>query len=185
MSLQDYRPLFEKDQVIFDLTELGLFSGLYESLWLNPDKHEDLPIDQIVDDLKIDTKDLDIAIDIAEYLKQIASVYINRLTSDLDIPYESMELFSIYSPPFYNYDTDQIELVWKTVSPESDWERLIDYIENNYYWYDGNPASTFEMEVYEKDGYYLYAELATYQYFDGKNYHNIDYDIEKDAFVLA
>lgn len=109
MSLQDYQPLFEKDQVIFDLTELGLFSGLYESLWLNPDKDEDLLIDQIIDDLKIDASDLDIAIDIDEYLKQIADVYINRLTSDLNIPYESMELFSIYSPQFYNYDTDHIE----------------------------------------------------------------------------
>lgn len=73
-----------------DLTNLGLFSGLYESMWLHSSTDDDeleYEWNNIQKDLGLSNDDmkmrLDIRISFKTYLEKIAEVYINYLSNQL------------------------------------------------------------------------------------------------------
>ena len=81
-----------------DLTEQGLFSGLYESIWLNSDyePREGYEIKE--------------SVDFESYLTAIANAFVSYLTKELG---GAWKVDSIWSPNYYNYDTDHIILSWE------------------------------------------------------------------------
>ena len=81
-----------------DLTEQGLFSGLYESIWLNSDyePREGYEIKE--------------SVDFESYLTAIANAFVSYLTKELG---GDWKVDSIWSPNYYNYDTDHIILSWE------------------------------------------------------------------------
>lgn len=93
-----------------DLTNKGLFSGLYETIWLNNDAL-DAEIEDIIqsgDATENDT--LDWTVDAKTYLKKIAETYCNVLSSVF--PNSQWVVHELYSPREYNFDTDHIVLEW-------------------------------------------------------------------------
>lgn len=91
-----------------DLTELGLFSGLYNSIWCDETPMQEEIIsscEDIFEDCSFSTqvRNLD------NLFKDIAELYCNVLENNLKGVFE---FDSYYSPSFYNYDTDHIYLNW-------------------------------------------------------------------------
>lgn len=96
----------EYNQLTIDVTELGLFSGLYESIWLNSDMDID-EVMELAEMLGVDAYDIDVTIDCHEYLEAIGELYCGMLGNELD----GTGLFrvdSLYSSKWYNFDTDHI-----------------------------------------------------------------------------
>lgn len=99
-----------------DLTELGLFSGLYNSIWEEetPSQKEIVSVcEDIFSDCSFSTqiRNLD------NLLKDIAELFCNALENSLD---GTFEFESSYSPKFYNYDTDHIYLKWTVEGKNED-----------------------------------------------------------------
>lgn len=136
-----------------DLTNKGLFSGLYETVWLNNDAL-DAEIEDIIqsgDATENDT--LDWTVDAKTYLKKIAETYCNVLSNVF--PNSQWAVHELYSPREYNFDTDHIVLEW--VNAPKDAKQQFDV-------FLGDPdTETFEQyDVYEKYGHELLNELATW-----------------------
>lgn len=91
-----------------DLTELGLFSGLYNSIWDVETPFQEETISACEDTFENCTFNTQIR-DKENLLKGIAELFCNALENSLE---GSFEFESSYSPKFYNYDTDHIYLKW-------------------------------------------------------------------------
>ena len=99
-----------KKDFIVDLTETGLFSGLYNSIWMN-DETLDFESDELSEKLSKRYNrqiNIDFSISFKEYLEKIADVYINFFENE--ILNSKWELERVYSPNEYNFDTDHIIL---------------------------------------------------------------------------
>lgn len=146
-----------------DLTSKGLFSGLYESIWLY-NEALDSEIEDIIqsgDATENDT--LDWTVDAKTYLTKIAEVCCNVLSSVF--PNSRWVTHKLYSPREYNFDTDHIVLEW--VNPPKDAKQQFDaFLEDP-------DAETFEQyDVYDKYGHELLSELAVWTKNDKPLYSN-------------
>lgn len=147
------------NQLTLDVTELGLFSGMYESIWLNSDMDID-SINEIAEQLNINSEDIETRIDFSDYRKAIAEIYCEQLQSELE-DYEGIfEIESVYSPSYYNFDTDHVIINWNSTMPLEEMEsRLKELIENS-------EASdwSFEMTCWDRQGLELYNNSVRYLY---------------------
>ena len=101
-----------------DLTELGLFSGLYNSIW--DDEMETPTMEEIIsvcEDIFEDCSFYTRIRDKENILKDIAELYCNVLENELE---GTFEYESYWSPDFYNYDTDHIYLTWNVEDKTED-----------------------------------------------------------------
>ena len=99
-------------EFIVNLTEEGLFSGLYNTIWLHDESLQDM-IFEYQDELEEKygkTIKLNLYVDPKKYLKEIAKVYIDCFQTEIEN--SNWELKELYSPKQYNYMTDQIVLTW-------------------------------------------------------------------------
>lgn len=148
---------------IVDLTEKGLFSGLYNTIWLH-----DLTLNDELDEIaeKLSNRynrniKLDFSIKFKEYLEKIADVYINCFENE--IPNSKWEIESVFSPREYNFDTDHIILKW-TNAPQNAKKIFDQYLKDI-----GNDYVDFEnFTIYDfYNGYEIIHELAEFQDWDG------------------
>ena len=97
---------------IVDLTEKGLFSGLYNTIWLHDETLNEY-LEELAEDLKKrynrDIK-VEFSISFKKYLEEIAEVYINCF--EKEISNSKWKIERISSPREYNFDTDHIILKW-------------------------------------------------------------------------
>lgn len=136
-----------------DLTNKGLFSGLYESIWLNNDALDSEIEDIIQSGDATENETLDWTVDTKVYLTKIAEVYCNVLSSVF--PNSQWVIHKLYSPREYNFDTDHIVLEW--VNPPKDAKQQFDAFLK-----DPNNETFEQRDVYEKHGYELLSQLATW-----------------------
>ena len=153
---------------IINLTELGLFSGLYNSIWMN-----DLTLCDELDELAEELKQsynkiikLDFSINIKEYLEKIAEVYINCFEEE--IPNSKWKLERVASPKEYNFDTDHILLKWIN-APKNAEKIFNNYLKQiNSGHNDDNPYYDFESNIiYDfRQGYEIVHEISTIHNWD-------------------
>lgn len=157
------------NQLTLDVTELGLFSGLYESLWINSDMDID-DINEIAEQLNVNSEDIETRIDFSDYRKAIAEIYCEQLQNELE-DYEGIfEIESIYSPLYYNFDTDHIIINWNSTMPLEEMKsRLKELIDNS-------KASdwSFEMTCWDRQGLELYNNSVRYIYKDIEVWYGMD-----------
>ncbi len=163
------------NQVTIDVTELGLFSGLYESIWLD-DTQDDNEIEELSEMLGVHCHDINVSIDTNEYLKAISELYIEMLERELD----DTGLFrvdSLYSPKWYNYDTDHIVITWDSdvltiEEMESKLKELCYDNDNRDYW-------SVEDKLWDDKGRELYSNMVEYTY----NGHELWFNMDNDDIV--
>ena len=127
-----------------NLTDKQLFSGLYDTIWLN--------------EYSLDDYDFEWTVNRKTYLKEIADIYINFLSNEF--PNSIWKLEYVASPQYYNFDTDVIILEWVNAPENAEelFNEFLEDIENNkgftefeediiYYDYLG---SEILWEIYEK-----------------------------------
>lgn len=136
-----------------DLTNKGLFSGLYETVWLNNGALDSEVEDIIQSGDATENDTLDWTVDAKTYLKKIAETYCNVLSSVF--PNSQWAVHELYSPREYNFDTDHIVLEW--VNAPKDAKQQFDAFLK-----DPNIETFEQYDVYEKHGYELLSELATW-----------------------
>ena len=142
-----------------DLTELGLFSGLYDSIWC--DDMETVEQEEIISVCEDTFEDCSFYLKIKDkenLLKDIAELFCNVLENELE---GTFEYESSWSPKLYNYDTDHISLTWNVEDKTEDEMKTLlnDFIED-----------TKSKEDYELDIVYDYNG-------EGDNIINNNYDI--------
>ncbi|AHC94116.1 hypothetical protein T548_0038 [Lactococcus phage phiL47] len=149
------------NQITIDVTELGLFSGMYETIWLNDNQDID-EVMELADMLGVDWNDIGVSIDTNEYLEAIGELYCEMLGNELD----SSGLFrvdSLYSPRWYNFDTDHIVITWDSeMSIEEMESKLKELCDNN----DSRDDWTIEMELWDYRGSEIYSNMVRYTYND-------------------
>lgn len=166
----------QTNQVTIDVTELGLFSGLYESIWLNSDM-DYCEIEELADMLGVDTYDIGVSLDTVEYLKEIAFLYCGMLKDELDDT-GVFEVEGVYSPLYYNFDTDHIVITWKSELSVKDMEsKLKELCEDNK---SCNDWLDIEGSLWDYRGSELYCNMVRYTYNDKELWFGMDSeDIEK------
>lgn len=175
-----------------DLTNLGLFSGLYESMWLHSSTDDDeleYEWNNIQKDLGLSDDDmkmrLDIRISFKTYLEKIAEVYINYLSNQLPGVFTFERS---YSPSYYNYDTNHIILKWVSPfeDPETKFQEFMDQENDDNY--------GIERSVYNDwSGYEIYPELVEYYLMNFEKqdeevkvtYEKITYDFELGRYITT
>lgn len=162
----------EYNQISIDITELGLFNGLYNTLWLNDTQDID-EVMELADMLGVDSWDIDVSINTNDYLKAISELYVQMLERELD----SSGLFrvdSLYSPKWYNFDTDHIIITWDSELPIEEMERklkeLVSDNDNCNDWLD------IEGSLWDYRGSEVYSNLVSYRY----NGHELWYGMDSE-----
>lgn len=147
-----------------NLTQKGLFSGLYNSIWLHD---ESLEYEILTYEEKLENKykkkiSVDFSVNFKKYLEKIAEVYINCFENEFQN--SKWELKLVQSPMYYNYDTDWIVLDWIN-APDNAEERFNNFIEDIKSTNDFNPFDEFEYyTIYESyRGYEILPEIAIYE----------------------
>lgn len=100
------------NEFLVNITEIGLFSGLYNTIWLHDESLQDLLFeyqDELEEKYGKEIK-LNFYIDPNLYLKKIANIYIDCF--QMEIEDSQWEIKELYSPKQYNYMTNQIVLKW-------------------------------------------------------------------------
>lgn len=167
----------DDENILLSLADMGLFSGLYNSIWLNEDS-DSATMEVLIDDLSCTKNDIDVSIDTDNYLKQIANHYINFMASAMNIELDSLSIHHIFSPPYYNYDTDNIVLKLDTKKIPN-WKILLTELLKDV-------DSLYEYESYSIYNPDIYNELVEYQYIDeNKVTHNIDYNTETEKYIIV
>ena len=153
---------------IVDLTETRLFSGLYNSIWMN-DETLDFESDELSEKLSKRYNrqiNIDFSISFKEYLEQIANVYMNFFENE--ISNSKWELERVYSPKEYNFDTDHIILKWFN-APKNAEERFNNFLKQiNPGYNDYNPYGDIEnYTIFDSyQGYEIINELAEFHDWD-------------------
>ena len=100
-----------------NLTEKQLFSGLYNTIWLN--------------EYSLDDYDFEWTVNRKTYLKEIADIYINFLSNEF--PNSIWRLDDLFSPQFYNFNNDEIILEWVNAPENAEelFNEFLEDIENN------------------------------------------------------
>ena len=147
-----------------NLTQKGLFSGLYNSIWLHD---ESLEYEILTYEEKLENKykkkiRVDFSVNFKEYLEKIAEIYINYFENEFSN--SKWELKLVQSPMYYNYDTDWIVLDWIN-APDNAEERFNNFVEDIK---SNNEFNTFdEFEYYtiydSYHGYEILPEIAIYE----------------------
>lgn len=167
------------NQIAIDVTDLGLFNGLYESIWLNSDMDID-EVMELAELIGVDAYDIDVSINTSEYLKAIAELYIEMFENDLD-SIGRFEVKELYHPREYNFDTDHIIIDWfSELSLEEMESKLKELCDDNDDRINRNDW-TIEESVYDRyHGYELYDDMIHYKYNDKPLWFGMDSkDIEK------
>lgn len=150
------------NQVTLDLTELGLFTGLYESIWLN-DMQDFDEVMELSDMLGVDSCDIGVSIDYNKYLNEIGELYCEILGRELDEE-GLFRVDSVYSPRWYNYETDTILITWDSdvLTIEEMNERLKELCDDN----DNKNDWSYDMDMnaWDDRGHEIYSNLARYEY---------------------
>lgn len=176
-----YQPTIENNKLIIDVTAMGLFSGLYESIWLNEYSGND-DIFDITQDCNISKNDLDVSTDTVKYLHTIADAYCNFFARLLDIPTEQFHIEEVWSPSFYNYDNDHIIISWditNVTNPLDVWNNMVH--ESILSLNDNIDDALKETEYYDifddYNGEDMYSECTIYRYVDpnSRDYFNIEF----------
>ena len=145
-------------QITINSLDENIFSGLYETIWLDSDKDIDTLMD-MANDLNIDCNDIDVPLDFRGYLKAITELYKLYFEQELG---GTWNIEGIYSPKEYNFTTDNFTLSWtkENLSENEMKEKFSELIEEfDTDWGD------FEMNIYEGDGgYELYDDYVSYKY---------------------
>ena len=100
----------EDNTLLINLTELGIFSGLYESIWLNEGTDEQIIEYMLEENPDLNPRDIEISVDIKKYLQEIGETYCSYFGNQIG---GTWEIYSTYSPRFYNYQTDEIVICCK------------------------------------------------------------------------
>lgn len=137
----------EGNTLLINLTELGIFSGLYESIWLNEGTDEQI-IEDILLDHTLKPEDIEITMDFKKYLQEIGKTYCSYFENQVG---GIWDVYSTYSPKYYNYETDEIVICCKDCNA---------FILNN--------ALSLEKELDSEDKY----EVECYDIYDG--YHGYE-----------
>lgn len=143
----------ENNSIAIDVTDLGLFSGMYETVWLN----SDMDIDDLMElgsMLGIPAQDIDVDIDHRNYLKGIAELYCEMLEDKLDY-IGTFRVIEVYSPMYYNYDTDHIVIDWESELTTEEMESKIKELAEDL---------TIEAELWMDRGYEVYFNMVSYSY---------------------
>lgn len=135
----------EGNTLFINLTELGIFSGLYESIWLNEGTDERIIEDILQENPDLNPRDIEISVDFKKYLQEIGETYCSYFGNQVG---GTWEVYSTYSPRFYNYETDEIVICCKDCNA---------FILDN--------ALDFEKELDSEDKY----EVECYDIYDGCN----------------
>ena len=143
-----------------NLTEKGLFSGLYNTIWLHDESldYEILSYEEKLENKYKKKIRVDFSVNFKEYLEKIAEVYINYFENEFSN--SKWELKLVQSPQFYNYDTDWIVLDWIN-APDNAEERF-----NNHL--DG---------IKSDDNEYPFNDFELYTIYDSYGGHEILYEI--------
>ena len=148
---------------IVDLTEKGLFSGLYNTIWLHDETLNEY-LKELAEDLKKrynrDIK-VEFSISFKKYLEEIAEVYINCF--EKEISNSKWKIERISSPREYNFDTDHIILKWIDApkNAEERFNNFLEEIDNDYVDFENFTIYDFHC------GYEIIHELAEFQDWDG------------------
>lgn len=100
----------EGNTLLINLTELGIFSGLYESIWLNENTDEQIIEFMLEENPDLNPRDIEISVDFKKYLKEIGETYCSYFGNQVG---GIWDVYSTYSPRFYNYETDEIVICCK------------------------------------------------------------------------
>ena len=164
-------------KLTINLNELGIFSGCYESIWLNSEIDLD-EVSQMTDDLGCE---IESDLDFNKYLKEIAETYESYLQNEFGGTFVTD---TIYSPKYYNFETDTIELVWEKENlSESEMQKLLD---DKFEELDDNELWEVESdEVYDGFcGYELYPNMVRYYIIDEQgNEKDVYWDDKKECYV--
>ena len=142
-------------KLLVNLNELGIFSGCYESIWLNSEIDLD-EVSQMTEDLGCE---IESDLDFNKYLKAIAETYESYLQNEFG---GTFTVDTIYSPKYYNFETDNIILIWEKENlSESQMQKLLD---DKFEELDDNELWDIEaQEIYDGfNGYELYPNMVRY-----------------------
>ncbi len=164
-------------QLKVNVNELGIFSGCYESVWLHSDKDIDLVM-EMTDDLGCKVGN-DFQFD--KYLKGISEIYQEYLESEFD---GTFTVETIYSPKYYNFETDSITLIWDHDNlSKSEMQKLL---YEKFGSLDDSELRDIEYnDIYDwLNGYELYNDLNRYYVIDEQgNEKDVYWDNEKQGYT--
>ena len=166
----------KNNEFIVNLTETGLFSGLYNSIWLN-DRTLNDELDEMAEKLKKRYKrniKLEFFVNFKQYLEKIAEVYTNCFENN--IIGSKWEIERVASPCQYNFDTDHIILKWVNApaNAEKRFKQYLEEIDNDY----TNFENATIYDFYQ--GYEIIHELAHIHDWDGNP---ITYDKQNQPII--
>ena len=163
-------------QIKVNVNELGIFSGCYETIWLNSGKDIDLVM-EMTGDLGCEVEN-DFQFD--KYLKGISEIYQEYLESEFD---GTFTVDTIYSPKYYNFETDSITFIWEKENlSEIQMQKLLD---DKFEELDDSELWDIEAYgVYDHFyGYELYKNMVRYYVkIDGEE-KDVYFDNEKECYV--
>lgn len=150
----------ELNQITIDVTDLGLFNGLYNTIWLGSEQ-DDWIIEELADMLRVRCYDINVSIDKNKYLEAIGELYCEMLEYELDEE-GTFKVDSLYSPREYNFDTDHMVITWDsdTFTVEEMKEELEELISTN----DNKEDMDIESELWIDRGYEIYSNMIAYKY---------------------
>ena len=164
-------------QLKLNVTELGIFSGCYETVWINSGKDIDLVM-EMESDLGCEVEN-DFQFD--KYLKGISEIYQEYLESEFD---GTFTVDTIYSPKYYNFETDSITFIWEKENlSESQMKKLLD--EKFGSLDDSELGSIENSDIYDfLNGYELYDSLNRFYVIDEQgNEKDVYWDNEKQGYT--
>lgn len=147
-----------------NLTEKGLFSGLYNTIWMHDESldYEILNYEEKLENKYKKKIRVDFSVNFKEYLEKIAEVYINCFENEFQN--SNWELKLVQSPQFYNYDTDWIVLDWIN-APDNAEERFNNHLDGIKSDDDEYPFNDFELyTIYDSyGGHEILYEIAQFE----------------------
>lgn len=148
------------NQLTIDVTDLGLFNGLYNTIWLNDNQDID-ELMELGSMLEVPTQDIDATINYNEYLEAIGELYCEMFCNELD-SVGTFRVDGLYTPQWYNYDTDHITITWDSdvLTIEEMKSKLKELTDDN----DSRDDWTVEMELWDDKGRELYSNMVEYTY---------------------
>lgn len=154
-------------ELIVNITEFGLFSGTYDSIWITDDHYEneydyimelyenkeEYPLPKQILEMKNVTKDdIEIEVNLKDFLKDIADLYCSFFENTFG---GTWKYHTHTSPKYYNYGTDQVYI--KCLNPN----RKIKFHLLNY----KNKINNNEIDPYEIEVYDIYNHHYGYECF--------------------
>ena len=143
-------------ELIVNITEFGLFSGTYDSIWITDDhyeneydyimelyenKDEDPLPKKILEIENITKDDIEIEVNSKPFLKAIGEVYCSFFENTFG---GNWEYDSHISPKYYNYTTDQIFIKCTNPNPKLKFH-LLSYKEDIL----NKEIDPYEVEIYD------------------------------------